>query len=97
MTTTSTRLSHLRAFALAWERASTVAEVATATGLDARQASNLAANMRRHGVKLKRMPNHGNEGHHVGYLTESEWDDLRRLVEHAAAARDVKRRYRGAQ
>jgi hypothetical protein len=90
------RLSHLRDFALAWEAGATVADVATATGMTTREASNLAANVRRHGVGLKRMPNPGNTGCHVGYLTESEWGELRRLVEHAAAAAEVKRRYRGA-
>jgi hypothetical protein len=88
------RLTKLRDFAVAWEAADTVADAATATGLSSRAASNLAAYMRRRGVMLKKMPNLGNIGSHDSELTPDEWLGLRRLVEHAAVAREIRRRYR---
>ena len=94
--TTTTRLAQLSAFAIAWEHADTVLGAATVTGLTERAASNMAAYLRRRGVPLKPMPYPRGVGRNKGELTESEWDELRRIVEHAAEAREMKRRYRGA-
>lgn len=43
-------------FVLTWQHARDIAEFCRVTGIDKRQASNDAANLRRHGVPLKPMP-----------------------------------------
>lgn len=43
-------------FVLTWQRSRDIAEFCRTTGIDRRQASNDAANLRRKGVPLKPMP-----------------------------------------